>query len=81
MIEFLHTSTLYLINATQPFLLSLCRYLNKMVSKHLPASQLPEDIAYLSTDFVVKPRCPVRVPSQYADAHVQLELYQQRAHR
>jgi hypothetical protein len=46
----------------------------------LPASQLPENISYLSRDFQLK-RCPVRSPSQFADPQVQLELYEQRAQR
>ena len=61
-------------------LTSPTRYLNKMLSMKVPASQLPENIAYLSRDFQLK-RCPISSPSQFGDPQVQLELYEQRARR
>lgn len=54
--------------------------MNKMLSMKLPASQLPENISYLSKDFKLT-RCPIGSASQYADPRVQLEVYEQRARR
>lgn len=61
--------------------LSVSRYLNKMLLRKLSSSQLPENISYLSKDFVIRPNCNVQTASQYMDPHVQLEVYQQRARR
>ena len=52
-----------------------------MLTRQLPSSELPDNIAYLSKDFKLKPKCAIRTASHYTDPHMQIEVYRQRARR
>ena len=57
------------------------RYLHKLFSQHVPASQLPSNVDYLASDYPLHKYCGVKKAGQFMDHHVQLEAYRQRARR
>ena len=57
------------------------RYLHKLFSQHVPASQLPSNVDYLASDYPLHKYCGVKKAQQFMDPHVQLEAYRQRARR
>jgi acyl-CoA oxidase len=61
--------------------LQSARYLMKMFSQQKRTDQLPKNIDYLGSDFVVQVKCSVHTPAQWLDPHQQLDAYRQRARR
>ena len=53
----------------------------KMFSQQKRTDQLPKNIDYLGSDFVVQVKCSVHTPAQWLDPHQQLDAYRQRARR
>jgi acyl-CoA oxidase len=61
--------------------LQSARYLMKLFSQRKTSSQLPLNVQYLGSDFVVQIKCSVHTPAQWLDPHQQLDAYRQRARR
>ncbi len=56
-------------------------YLLKLFSQHLPSGQLPDNVAYLGSDYPVHTCSSVHTADQFMDLRMQLEAYRQRARR